>query len=46
MKRCKRCGCLLDDDHEGDICECCYDDFLDSDYEYYEDEETEDEDED
>lgn len=28
MKHCKRCGCLLDEDHEDDICECCLDDLL------------------
>ena len=37
MKRYKKCGCLFNDDHEGDICECCCDDLPDSDYEYYDD---------
>ena len=37
MKQCKKCGCLLNYDHESDICECCCDDFLDSYYEYYDD---------
>jgi hypothetical protein len=31
MKRCKMCGCIMDDKHEGDICECCLDDLYDSD---------------
>ena len=26
MKYCKMCGCLLDDKHDGDICEVCIDD--------------------
>lgn len=26
MKECKCCGCLMDDRHEGDVCECCLDD--------------------
>lgn len=26
MKRCKMCGCLMDDKHIGDVCECCLDD--------------------
>lgn len=26
MKRCKECECLLPDDYEGDICNCCLDD--------------------
>ena len=25
MKRCKMCGCLMDDKHD-DVCECCLDD--------------------
>lgn len=31
MKRCTMCGCLMDNDHEGDICECCLDDLRESD---------------
>ena len=23
MKRCIECGCLMDDDHDGDVCEVC-----------------------
>lgn len=26
MKHCIECGCLMDDDHDGDVCECCQDD--------------------
>lgn len=26
MKKCKMCGCLMDDKHDLDICECCIDD--------------------
>lgn len=26
MKRCRDCGCLMSDDHYGNICECCLDD--------------------
>lgn len=26
MKYCKQCGCIMDDDHDDDICECCLDD--------------------
>lgn len=26
MKYCLDCGCLMPDDHEGDVCECCLDD--------------------
>lgn len=26
IKYCKVCGCIMDDDHDGDICECCLDD--------------------
>ena len=26
MKRCKMCGCIMDDNHEEDFCECCQDD--------------------
>lgn len=26
MKRCQMCGCLLPDNHEEDVCECCMDD--------------------
>ena len=25
MKNCIDCGCLMPDDHEGDVCECCRD---------------------
>lgn len=25
-KRCTICGCIMDKDHESDICECCQDD--------------------
>jgi len=25
-KRCLECGCHMDDDHYGNICECCMDD--------------------
>lgn len=31
MKHCIMCGCLMDLDHEGDICECCLDDLYESD---------------
>lgn len=31
MKHCIMCGCLMDNDHEGDICECCLDDLYESD---------------
>jgi hypothetical protein len=30
MKHCKYCGIIMDDKHDGDICECCIDDLLDS----------------
>lgn len=23
MKRCLECGCLMPDDHDGDVCEVC-----------------------
>ena len=26
MKLCIECGCIMDDDHDGDVCECCKDD--------------------
>lgn len=26
MKECTECGCIMDDDHDGDVCECCQDD--------------------
>lgn len=26
MKHCTECGCLMPDEHEEDICECCQDD--------------------
>lgn len=26
MKQCIVCGCLMEDDHEDDVCECCLDD--------------------
>lgn len=26
MKECIECGCIMDDDHDGDVCECCQDD--------------------
>ena len=26
MKECIMCGCIMDDKHDGDICECCLDD--------------------
>lgn len=29
MKYCKLCGCIMDDTHDGDICECCQDDMKD-----------------
>lgn len=25
MKYCKQCGCLMDDDRDGDMCEVCQD---------------------
>ena len=25
MRECIECGCLMDDDHDGDVCECCQD---------------------
>lgn len=30
-KRCEYCGCLMDENHVGDICECCLDELLESD---------------
>lgn len=29
MKYCKLSGCIMDDTHDGDICECCQDDMKD-----------------
>ena len=29
-KRCTVCGCIMDADHEGDICEVCLDDMTES----------------
>ena len=26
MKECIICGCIMDDDHDGEICEVCTDD--------------------
>ena len=26
MKECIICGCIMDDDHDGEICEVCIDD--------------------
>lgn len=26
MKYCKECGCIMPDNHEADLCECCQDD--------------------
>lgn len=26
MKYCELCGCIMDDNHDGDIYECCLDD--------------------
>lgn len=26
MKCCIECGCLMNDNHDGDVCECCLDD--------------------
>lgn len=31
MKHCKMCGCIMDERHESDICECCLDDLYGSD---------------
>lgn len=25
MKYCEMCGCIMDDDHDGNICEVCID---------------------
>lgn len=36
-KRCTVCGCLMDADHERDICENCFDDMEDPEDEYTED---------
>lgn len=33
MKKCTECGCLMSDDHDGDIRECCQDERSDSDLE-------------
>ena len=32
-KTCKYCGCIMDGDHDGDVCECCLDEFYENDYE-------------
>lgn len=29
MKHCKICGSLMDPDHDGDVCECCLDEYGD-----------------
>lgn len=31
MKYCELCGCIMDDDHDGNICECCLDDMKEED---------------
>lgn len=31
MKECIICGCIMDDDHDGEICEVCVDELLASD---------------
>ena len=31
MKHCIMCGCLMDENHESDLCECCLDDLEDID---------------
>lgn len=31
MKECIICGYIMDDDHDGEICECCLDELLDID---------------
>lgn len=31
QNRCKMCGCIMNDQHDGDICECCLDDLYESD---------------
>lgn len=30
-KHCIYCGCILDEKHDGDVCECCLDDLYESD---------------
>lgn len=30
-KYCSYCGCIMDQKHDGDICECCLDDLYESD---------------
>ena len=30
-KRCKKCGCIIGDDSDSDICECCLDDMREED---------------
>ena len=31
MKKCEMCGCIMDDKHDGDVCECCIDDMYEID---------------
>lgn len=38
-KQCTLCGCLMDADHEDELCECCLDDLYESDPGEPEDEE-------
>ena len=33
MKHCNMCGCIMDERHESDLCECCLDDLEDIDKE-------------
>ncbi len=30
-KNCTYCGCIMDQTHDGDVCECCLDDLYESD---------------
>lgn len=30
-KYCSYCGCIMDQKHDGDVCECCLDDLYESD---------------
>ena len=30
-KYCTKCGCILDHEYEGDICDCCLDELYESD---------------
>lgn len=30
MKKCTLCGCHMNDSHESDVCECCRDEFIES----------------